>query len=97
MATHCTHEGTGQQANSTSHVIPDAYVQLELQRLEIERERLALDQERWREERAERMRWEQMYREQWQEEREERKSFREREMHIWRILLALKASSADTC
>ncbi|KAJ2401248.1 hypothetical protein GGI23_001523 [Coemansia sp. RSA 2559] len=90
MATHCTHDLRLQQ-HHTGHVIPDAYVQLELQRLELERQRLALDQERWREERAERMRWEQMYREQWQEEREERKAFRERELHIWKILLALKA------
>ncbi|KAJ2856838.1 hypothetical protein GGI22_003684 [Coemansia erecta] len=94
MATHCTHDLRLQQ-HHTGHVIPDAYVQLELQRLELERQRLALDQERWREERAERMRWEQMYREQWQEEREERKAFRERELHIWKILLALKAPNGS--
>ncbi|KAJ2234132.1 hypothetical protein IWW45_003646 [Coemansia sp. RSA 485] len=69
----------------------DLYVQLEYQRLELERQRLALDQERWREERMERQRWEQMYREQWQEEREQRKVFREREQHMWKILLSLKS------
>ncbi|KAJ1829410.1 hypothetical protein LPJ56_000352 [Coemansia sp. RSA 2599] len=78
---------------SAGLVIPDAYVQLEYQRLELERQRLALDQERWREERAERLRWEQMCREQWQEEREQRKAFREREQHIWRILLSLRSLS----
>ncbi|KAI8318832.1 hypothetical protein GQ54DRAFT_299811 [Martensiomyces pterosporus] len=77
-------------------VIPDAYVQLEYQRLELERQRLAMDQERWREERAERLRWEQMYREQWQEEREERKAFREREQHIWKILLTLRNTDPNS-
>ncbi|KAJ1891833.1 hypothetical protein LPJ81_005669 [Coemansia sp. IMI 209127] len=91
IATHCTHDHLRSQQHNVGHIIPDAYMQLELQRMELERQRLALDQERWREERAERMRWEQMYREQWQEEREERKAFRERELHIWKILLALKA------
>ncbi|KAJ1664891.1 hypothetical protein IW140_003710 [Coemansia sp. RSA 1813] len=93
VVTHCTHPAYDTTAlqHNTGHVIPDAYVQLEFQRLELERQRLALDQERWREERAERMRWEQMYREQWQEEREERKAFRERELHVWKILLSLKS------
>ncbi|KAJ2824723.1 hypothetical protein IWW50_003199, partial [Coemansia erecta] len=59
-------------------------------RLELERRRLEIEQERWREERAERVRWEQMFREQWQEERDERKLFREREQHIWRLLLAMR-------
>ncbi|KAJ1645692.1 hypothetical protein J3B02_004238 [Coemansia erecta] len=79
--------------SASNLMTPDAFVQLEHQRLELERQRLALDQERWREERAERLRWEQMYREQWQEEREQRKVFREREQHIWRILLSLKSLS----
>ncbi|KAJ2519494.1 hypothetical protein GGI11_002560 [Coemansia sp. RSA 2049] len=79
--------------SAVSTLFPDAYVQLELQRVELERQRLALDQERWREERAERMRWEQMYRDQWQEEREERRAFRDREMQVWRTLLALTNAS----
>ncbi|KAJ1927173.1 hypothetical protein EC988_010250 [Linderina pennispora] len=74
-------------------ILPDAYVQLEYQRLELERQRLALDQERWREERAERIRWETMYREQWQEDREERRAFREREQHIWKILLSVRSGT----
>ncbi|KAJ2712479.1 hypothetical protein H4R23_006150, partial [Coemansia sp. Cherry 401B] len=69
----------------------DAYVRLEYRRLELEQQRLELEQERWREERADRMRWEQMCRERWQEEREERKAFRDREQHIWRMLLAMRA------
>ncbi|KAJ2180794.1 hypothetical protein GGF45_001822, partial [Coemansia sp. RSA 551] len=75
--------------------IPDSFVQLERHRLDLERRRLDAEQERWRDERAERMRWEQMFREQWQEEREERKVFREREQHIWRLLLAMRTESTS--
>ncbi|KAI9473001.1 hypothetical protein BX667DRAFT_526292 [Coemansia mojavensis] len=80
----------GNNVAEKSIALPDAYVELEYQRLELEKQRLLLEQERWREERAERMRWEQMYREQWQEDREERKAFREREQHIWRLLLTMR-------
>ncbi|KAJ2079364.1 hypothetical protein H4R24_003839 [Coemansia sp. RSA 988] len=69
----------------------EAFVQLELQRLAAERQRMDLEQQRWREERAERQRWEQMFAERWREEREERRTAREREQNIWRILLGMRA------
>ncbi|KAJ2504825.1 hypothetical protein GGI11_007218 [Coemansia sp. RSA 2049] len=100
LSTSCS-DTTTQQHNAplprpaVSTSFPDAYVQLELQRVELERQRLALDQERWREERAERLRWEQMYRDQWQEEREERRAFRDREMQVWRTLLVLTKASDE--
>ncbi|KAJ2807984.1 hypothetical protein H4R20_001054 [Coemansia guatemalensis] len=68
----------------------EAFMRLELQRLAAERQRMELEQQRWREERAERQRWEQMFAERWREEREERRAAREREQNIWRILLGMR-------
>ncbi|KAJ1946636.1 hypothetical protein FBU59_001982, partial [Linderina macrospora] len=84
---------SAQATNTAFGMITSPAADLEYQRLELERQRLALDQERWREERAERIRWETMYREQWQEDREERRAFREREQHIWKILLSVRGGT----